>query len=578
MDYVIIESVDGLRPYMPALQKAGVMAADTETTGLNPHSGRIRLIQLAAAGLPVVIIDCFKFLPAGADLLAEIMESSGVKVFQNAKFDLQFFMSLGINPAPIFDTMLAGQLLHSSGGPPRVNLAALAKHYLGEDVEKDEQKSDWRGELRPAQIEYAARDALILLRLREAMVMEIYANGLQSIARIEFSCVRAVAQMEYAGIGIDLARWSKLTAKIERDRDEALETLYEYAGRPMTQMSLTGDGVVLNHNFDSNPYIVGILRDNGIEVDATSKRVLSAYSSHPLVKALSAYRKAAKALSGFLYPMPHMILPETGRLHPRYGQIGAWSGRMSCGGPNIQQIPRDAGFRACFAAPPGKKLVIADYSQIEIRVAAQISGDGRMIKAYERGEDLHTLTASLVSEVPASAVTAKQRQAAKAVNFGLIYGMGAAGLQQYAQQSYGVDMTPEQAAKFRDNFFNAYTGIAGWHRRIRAEKPVEERTISGRKFTFGQNPGVSVLYNTPVQGTAADIMKSALGKIARKAKGTGVRIIAAVHDEILLEADESESEAAAAMLKHQMELAGNEILTAVPCVADVKIADDWSGK
>jgi len=578
MNYVVITRPDDIQPYLAVIKSADVLAVDTETTGLNPHSDRIRLVQLAVASLPVLVIDCFLFLPDGAKILSDILENAGVKVFQNAKFDLQFFMALGICPPHVFDTMLAGQLLWSSGGPSRVNLAALARHYLGEDVDKEEQKGDWSGELTESQLLYAARDAEILLRLREVMVKEIFGNGLSAVARIEFSCVHAIAEMEYTGICLDTDRWGKLIEQTEKERDTALNTLYTYAGQPIEQMSLLGENVVIDHNFDSNPYILKLLRDNGIETSSTSKRDLSAFAGHPLVKAVSAYRKAAKALSSFLYPMPHMIQPETGRLHPHYGQIGAWSGRMSCGGPNIQQIPRDARFRACFVAAPGKKLIIADYSQIELRVAAQISGDSRMIAAYRRGDDLHTLTASLVSHVPVEAVTKSQRQAAKAVNFGLIYGMGAAGLQQYARQSYGVDMTLDEATQFRDSFFKAYPGIADWHRRIKNSKPTEGRSLTGRKFTFGENSGVAFLYNTPVQGTAADIAKAALGTLVRRTKGTSIRAIAVVHDEILLEADENETALAAEILKNAMESAGNRVLKEVPCVADVKITDTWAGK
>ena len=578
MDYALISNKEAILPYLPAVMQSKVLAVDTETTGLNPHTDRIRLVQLAAEGLPVLVIDCFTFLPDGVEILRDVLESPNVKVFQNAKFDLQFFMALYIYPSPLFDTMLAAQLLRTSGGPNRANLAALAAHYLNEEVDKEEQTSDWQGELTESQFTYAARDAEVLLHLREVMVKEIYGNRLSEVARIEFSCACAIAEMEYTGICLDTPRWNKLIGQTEKERDEALQILYTYAGEPVVQMSLWGENVVFNHNFDSNPYILELLRKNGIAADSTSKRDLSAYTGHPLIKALTAYRKATKALSSFLYPLPQMIHPETGRLHPHYGQIGAWSGRMSCGGPNIQQIPRDLHFRACFIAPPGKKLVIADYSQIELRVAAQISGDGRMISAYKKGEDLHALTASLVSNEPVEAVTKSQRQAAKAVNFGLIFGMGAAGLQQYAQQSYGVEMTLEQATQFRDSFFKAYPGIADWHRRIKNAKPTEERTLTGRKFTFGENSGVTGLYNTPVQGTAADILKAALGTLVRRTKGTTIRAVAVVHDEILLETDESEVNSAAETLRDSMESAGNKVLADVPCVAEVKIADTWAGK
>ena len=211
-----------------------------------------------------------------------------------------------------------------------------------------------------------------------------------------------------------------------------------------------------------------------------------------------------------------------------------------------------------------------------------------MIKQCIKGEitardaaqrlDLSTLTASLISEVPITAVTKSQRQAAKAVNFGLIYGMEAAGLRQYAQQSYGAEMSLGQAAKFRDSFFKAYPDITSWHQRIKDGKPTEERSLIGRRFIFSQNTGLAGLYNTPVQGTAADILKSALGTLVQQTKGTSIKAIAVVHDEILLEADENDADLAAELLKTVMESAGNEIMKSVPCVADAKAADSWAEK
>lgn len=577
--YRLIRSAGDLMPHLPKLLAARVIGVDTETTGLDPHTDRLRLIQLALPEQPVWIIDCFTFLPEGAPLLGEILGSDAVKVFHNAKFDLQFLMANGLTASPVFDTMLAAQILRTSGGPKRASLAAVCEHYLGETLDKTEQKGNWSENLRENQLAYAAEDAAALLKLREAMFPALYDNRLEGIARIEFACVQAVAQMEYHGIALDADRWAALALETERTRQQALDRLYAYTGRPMYQLTLWGEEVpIQNSNFDSNPFVLRLLKQNGIDVASTDRHHLAPFADHPLVQALSDYRKSAKALSSFLSPMSSMVNEKTGRLHPKYGQIGAWSGRMSCGGPNIQQIPREAAFRRCFPAPPGKKLVIADYSQIELRVAAQISGDRRMTDAYRNGEDLHRLTAALISETSPEQVTKAQRQAAKAVNFGLIFGMGAAGLAQYARQSYGVEMTLEQAERFRNSFFKAYPGIAAWHKRVWSAKPTEERSLSGRKFVFGENTGASGLYNTPVQGTAADIAKSALGLLAKRFEGTGVKIIAVVHDEILLEADLSEAERAAAVLQDTMELAGNRILRGIPCAAEAVIADDWSEK
>ena len=575
MKYIKIYTTQDLQPYISAIKQAKVIAVDTETTGLNPHTDKLRLIQIAAAGLPVFVIDCFSFFPDGIQPVKDILESRSVKVFQNAKFDLQFLMAVGIYPYPIFDTMLAGQLLRTSGGASRAGLAPLAQHYLNETIDKDEQKSNWQGELSEKQMEYAANDADVLLRLREAMVKAIYDNGLSEIALIEFSCASAIAQIEYTGISLDTVKWNKLLEDTKKARDAALEILYGYTSRPAAQMSLIGEDVVSGHNFDSNSFILSLLQKNGIQVKSTSKQDLAPYSNQPLVRAVAAYRKAAKSLSSFLYPIPAMINAKTGRLHPRYGQIGAWSGRMSCGSPNIQQIPRSKEFRECFVAPPGRKLIVADYSQIELRVAADMTNDLRMTRAYQNGEDLHRLTASLMLGKPIDTITGQERQAAKAVNFGLIYGMGAAGLKQYSKQSYGVEMTLEQAEEFRRRYFAAYTGIARWHNILKKSPPTESRTMAGRKFAFSAKAGLSVLCNTPVQGTAADIVKKALGLLRQRLKGTDTYLIAVVHDEILMEAPECDADEMAGLLKAVMEEAGDSILKNIPCQADVNVTDSW---
>jgi DNA polymerase-1 len=202
-----------------------------------------------------------------------------------------------------------------------------------------------------------------------------------------------------------------------------------------------------------------------------------------------------------------------------------------------------------------------------------------MTAAYRAGEDLHTLTASLMLNKPSGEITKQERQAAKAVNFGLIYSMGAAGLKSYAKSSYGVDMTLEKAEDFRARFFRAYTGIASWHRALKKNPPTEGRTLTGRKFAFnsgGSAGGLSFLTNTPVQGTAADIVKKALGLLAERLRGADARIIGVIHDEILLETPEGNEERLAYLLKGMMEEAGNTILSSVPCLADVTVSQVWA--
>ncbi len=579
MNYQLIKTTEELSSYLPKLLQAHQIAVDTETTGLDPYTSRLRLIQLCIKDMPILVIDCDTFLPEGRDICNLIFDSGRVKVFQNAKFDLKFLWKnqITVKP-PIFDTMLAGALLRSSGGPRSVSMQTLAEHYLSEQISKEERQTNWGGPLREEQILYAAKDAEVTLRLREAMIPHLLRNRLKEVAKLEFDCAFAVAQMEYNGIYLDLPKWESLTQKIQEEQQQALEKIYQYTGRPVSQTTLWGDEVSVDFNLDSPKQVQEILQSNGIQVDATSRHALSEYQSHPLVQALLEYRRTSKFLNTFLIPIPQMRNPVTHRLHAHYGQIGAPSGRMNCGGPNIQQIPRERDFRECFCAPFGRTLVIADYSQIELRVAAEIAGDERMISAYQQGQDLHRLTASLVAGKPIEEVSKQERQAAKAINFGLIYAMGAKGLQTYAQETYGVPMSLEQAELFRKRFFEAYRGIQAWHERIRRNPPRETRTLSGRKNTYPEGKiGISGMYNTPVQGTAADIAKRALGMLAQRLPKDTL-LIGMVHDEILLETPGEQGDRMAEILKTTMEEAGAFYLKRVPVVAEVSISADWSGK
>lgn len=574
-----IDTMEALEDVSQVLLSKKIMAVDTETTGLNPYLSKLRLIQIAVSHYPVIIIDCFKIFPYGKDLISKILSTDAVKIFQNAKFDIQFLKAAEILVSgKLFDTMLAGQLLRSSGGVSRVGLKSLVEHYLGEELSKEEQRSDFSGELNESQLLYAAKDAQILLELREEMISHLKRNQLIEVARIEFECVYAIAEIEYRGIHISLAKWQLLTTTVEKEMLAAHEKLYPFIGYPTIQYGLFETVEKSSVNLNSHKQVLNMLRKHGLDIKNSSKNALSNYRDHPIVKHLLDYRHANKALTSFLYSMPKMINPISGRLHPRYGQNGAYSGRMSCGGPNIQQIPRENRFRSCFEAPYGRKLVIADYSQIELRVIAQFTMDRRMIKAYKNHEDLHKLTASLMLEKAMADITKDERQAAKAVNFGLVFGMGAEGLKAYAAETYGSTMSLEEAKLFKERFFTAYSGIDQWHKAIKKSLPREARTLAGRKFLFRKDSGMSGRYNTPIQGTAADILKNALGNLYYELKDKDTFVVAVVHDEIVLECPEEEAEEMSNLLRRVMEKAGDRYLKDVPTIAEAVIADTWAGK
>jgi DNA polymerase-1 len=224
--------------------------------------------------------------------------------------------------------------------------------------------------------------------------------------------------------------------------------------------------------------------------------------------------------------------------------------------------------------------VIADYSQIELRIVAEISQDKRMIDAYQKGEDLHRLTAAVVTGKSIADITKDERSAAKAVNFGLIYAMGAKSLKEYSLNNYGVSMTLQQAKEFRSKFFSAYQGISQWHQSVQSNSTRETRTLGNRRREWGEDGHVNVaeLLNTPVQGTSADITKKALCILHERIQGSGIKIIGCIHDEIIIEAPVTETDTAAQILRDSMIAAGQMYLKDVPIVVDVSVVNNWYEK
>jgi DNA polymerase-1 len=246
---------------------------------------------------------------------------------------------------------------------------------------------------------------------------------------------------------------------------------------------------------------------------------------------------------------------------------------MACTNPNLQQVPRDPAYRACFRPRPGRVLVKADYAQIELRIAAEIAGDKRMLDAFSRGEDLHALTARLV--LGKQDVSKADRQAAKALNFGLLYGMGAATFRQHAASGYGVHLTEEETQRFREAFFRAYSGLRRWHR-SQPEGETETRTLAGRRRLHVAR--YTEKLNTPVQGTGADGIKAALALLweTRDRCPSAIPVLA-VHDELVIECDAQDAETARAWLVECMRRGMAAFLRRVPVEVDAAIVADWSG-
>ena len=563
--WAYVTSPQALREALGALAASSFLAVDVETSGLDPLQDSLRLVQLAAPGTPACVIDLPEIPESDRTGLAEILAGPLPKVLHNGKFDMAFLARAGLPiGGPLFDTMLAAKVL-IAGLPLETRLGSVVETFLQRPLSKELQASDWTAPtLSPEQLEYAAQDALVLVELKPVLEKRLKAAGLLQAARLEFNCLPAIVQMEAAGLLLDLDRWEEVTARLEKDLLEA-----EKEARAFLPEGL---------NLNSPAQLLAALQGLGLDLKDTREETLTGLAEKsPAAAALLKFRKASKLLTTYGRKYPQWISPLDGRIHASYQQIGAATGRMSCARPNLQQVPHDPELRACFIAPPGSRWVIADYSQIELRVMAQLSQDATMLEAYRTGLDLHKLTASRVTRTPLEDVTPEQRQAAKAINFGLTFGMGPKGLKDYARQQYGVAFSLQEAQAFKTAFFQAYPGVAAWHDRQRSQR--EARTLSGRlrRWTDPRVPATE-LYNAPVQGTAADILKLALAGLLPRLEPIGGRIVAVVHDEIIAEVPEDRAEEARQVVQATMEEAGAYYLTDLPVIAEATIATNWSDK
>jgi len=539
---------EGLKELLHFLTAQPLLGLDLETTGLSPTAARPRLLSLAGEGA-VFVVDLFR---VPLEVFAPLFGEEGpVLVGHNLKFDLGFLLKAGVwrgSGRRLWDTGLAHQVLHAEARMP-------ALKDLVPELDKSPQTSDWSGPLSEEQVRYAAMDALAVVDLYRGQQKRAAMEGLEKVLEVEHRALPAVAWMELSGVPFDPALW-----------EEGAREAEEEARRLLSELPF-------GLNWNSPAQTLRYLKELGLALEDTREESLAEYREHPLVAKLLAYREAAKRASTYGREWAKYLNPATGRIHPSWQQIGAETGRMACRKPNLQQVPRDPALRRAFRPKGGRVLLKADYAQIELRIAAAIAKEGRMLQAFREGKDLHALTASLVLGKPLEGVSKGDRQVAKALNFGLLYGLGAEGLRRYALTSYKVKLSPEEARKLRGVFFRTYPGLKRWHR-SQPEGEVEVRTLLGRKR---RTTRYTEKLNTPVQGTGADGLKLALALLwenRHRLKGTFP--VLAVHDELVLESPEDTAEENLAVLTALMRRGMEEVLGGtVPVEVEGGIYRDW---
>jgi DNA polymerase-1 len=579
-NYEIVGNPDQLRQTCERLSHAEAIGLDTETTDLNPHDGRLRLIQLSTPDYPTQIIDLNRIPPFPDHFkpLKQLLEEPRPRtVCHNGKFDAKWLKhSLDIDLTGIFDSQLAAQIIDYPG---KHSLRAVAGKYLNIELDKTQQLSDWNApELSEEQYAYAARDAQALVPLRQAMIPRLLQDGLVATAQLEFEAITAFGDIELNGIFLDAGRW--------QEQIEIVDRKHEILSHELQQMLAVGaiQGTLFERsdiNLGSHPQMAAALRRVGVPIEkATRNNILLPLSNtYPIVAKLLEYRSVDKEHTSYGRNWLASIHPRTLRIHPDFQQLGAPTGRASCTDPNVQQVPHGIEYRRCFRAPAGRKFAIVDYSQIELRILAHKCLDEGFLKAFRSGADLHRTTAAQVFNVAIDQVTSQQRDFAKRLNFGVVYGIGA---KRFSNMT-GMPV-PEAEATLK-RYFETYRRLDD-HLKEAGQRAVENRysrTLAGRMIKYRYDPSdrqaISNVRrqgrNGPIQGTGADILKRSLFLVSQELKGTTAQIVNVIHDEIVVECDADQAEEIGQRVSTKMVQAATEYITAVPILAEPTIADEW---
>lgn len=531
--------------------------------GLDPRKSCIRTVQLYAGDSTVFVFDLFK-LGGVACLGSEIWKRP--MVAHNALFELKHLMHAGVYPLRLGCSLIADRVINGDRVRLRADLKLsrkatlkdLSKELLNVEVSKELQDSDWTNpDLTSAQLEYAALDAVLVSKIFSLQLAMLEKESLTRAYRVQRDAQHAVARMELTGIGFD----------VEAHRQMLLAWSEEAERLKLEILSALGQELNINSGKQLSEWLTEALKQEDLEKWAkTDKGQLSTSTHtfklhehmHDVFPRLVQYRHVAKRISSFGESLYRFIDVSKNRLYGSFVLGSTSTGRMASRAPNMQQMPRE-GFRRLFVAEEGYQLIRLDYSQQELRVAALVTGDKALLKIYADGGDIHKVTAAALLKIPVENVGKEQRQLAKAVIFGLLYGQGAKGLAVYAKNQYGVDMSVEEAEKYRAALFRTYRGMREWQRKTgdTVHLTMKTRTPGGRIRDFSREQNgyqYTASLNHPIQGAAAEITLGALARLT-PVLCDDIRLVNVVHDEILLEVKEAHVEEVMAVAKDAMEKA-----------------------
>ncbi len=592
--YEVVLTEEAFEKLLEKLSCAEEFALDLETTSEDPLSAQIVGIAVSFAPYHAYYIPVgHRYSGAPTQLPLDYVLSRlrpllsadrPKKIGQNLKYDLQVLLNYGIEvKGVIFDSMIAHWLLYPDA--PSHSLETIAREELGVQVQtyKELLAQGGEREIREVPVERAARysgeDAEMVMRLRAPLTKKLAEAQLLSLfSDLEIPLIEVLLWMERRGVLLDVEELRAQGKELEILLEKIREELFSLAGCEFNPNSTVQVREIL---YERLKLPVLEKTKTGPSTDAQVLRDLAQYHEFPAK--LIAYRELEKLRNTYIEKLPHYVHPKTGRIHTSFNQTGTATGRLSSSEPNLQNIPAKTevgvDIRRAFIAPPGKVLLGADYSQIELRVLAHFSGDEALIEAFQRGEDLHRRTAAIIFGVPPEAVDSRMRTIAKRVNFGIIYGITPYGL----ARDQGIPQ--EEAKALIERFFQAYPKVAAFVERLveEAKNTGYAKTLLGRKRPLPglRNPerrGIGQerrnAINTPIQGTAADLMKLAMLRIHRawKEGRLPAEMILQIHDELIFEVEESQVEMAGKIVRELMEGVWE---LRVPLKVDLKVGRNW---
>ncbi len=593
--YHLVDTAEKLAALLAPLRQQTRISVDTETTSVWPRWAELVGMSLAwndreAWYLPFRAPAGQNHLDLSAALeaLRPVLENPAIeKIGQNLKYDLIVFRGAGIRLAgAAFDTMVASYLLDA--GQRNHNLNELAKRYLQHATIKIEEligsgKQQKRMDEVPLEqmVDYAAEDALLPVRLQPILARKLADSELGDLfTKVEMPLVEVLAELEYRGIRVDVARLKELSVRFGERMAAIEEEIYALAGY---RFNIASPKQMQHLLFVEKKLPVLKRTKTGPSTDVAVLEMLA--PQHPLPAKIVEYRQYAKLKGTYVDTLPEMVHPETGRVHASFNQVVAATGRLSSSDPNLQNIPvrTDAGREIRSAFVPGQAgwlLLAADYSQIELRILAHYSQDEQLCAAFAEDQDIHSRVASQVHGVPLEEVTEAMRREAKVVNFGVIYGQTATGL----ARRLGIDKAA--AAQFIDSYFQRYPGIEKFLVTLLAEcrKRGYVNTILGRRRAIRgvrENAGRSrnlaerTAVNTVIQGSAADLIKLAMIAIHQRLRREqfSARMLLQIHDELIFEAPAEELPRLAALVREEMVGAAR---LRVPLKVDLETGPNWA--